>query len=210
MDKSYRELIKPGEPDFWKNFWFYNKKIIIAVILAVIVTVFGVSRCMNIPSPDAAVLIITGDSRVPEVTEVLRKDISSVVEDINGDNEITVNITEVSVPEGDSAELKASNEMKAVNQLVNGDATVVIGEKKILERFFEEEDFFEEIYGEKVVTNSRGKAVAIDITESPFAEEMCYFGSDVLCIAVKSVNENSPAYELYSQGKNIVEYITNK
>ncbi len=207
MDKSYSELLKPGEKDFWKNFWFYNKKIIITVALAVSITVFGVSRCMNISSPDAAVMIITQNNHAPDVTEKIEKSISSVVEDINEDGKVKIALVEVAVPKDSYAELQTSNEIKAINQIVNGDATVVIGEKQLLEKFFEEDEFFEEATGENLVINSKGKPVAVDITKSAFAGEMNYDGEDVLCLAVKRIEENSPVYEMYLQGKKIVDYI---
>lgn len=200
MDKSYKELIKPNRKEFWQNFWFYNKKIIIAVIVTMIIVVFTVSRCINIPRTDAGILLLTRHSRTPEVTEKLESRLEELVDDINGDGEVCVKITEVYLPDEQSAELKASNEMKAVNELVNGEATVVIAEKSLIEAFLEEDDFFEEIpEGDySVILNSKGKAVAIDVTQKEIAKEIEYHGDDVLCLAVKSLSQN----------EKIMQYIT--
>ncbi len=207
MDKSYRELLKPGEPDFWKNFWFYNKKIIISVLVAVIVIVFTAVRCASIPEPDAEILILTRNSRVPEVTENLEETFSALIEDINGDGKATAVITEVAVPRQDSAELQTSNEIKAVNQLVNGNSTVIVAEKELLEVFLEIDGLFEEASEGKLICNSKGKPVATDITEKAFAKDMDYYGTDTLCIAVKAVDKASENYDMYIQGKIIAEYI---
>lgn len=200
MDKSYKELIKPNRKEFWQNFWFYNKKIIIAVIVTMIIVVFTVSRCINIPRTDAGILLLTRHSRTPEVTEKLESRLEELVDDINGDGEVCVKITEVYLPDEQSAELKASNEMKAVNELVNGEATVVIAEKSLIEAFLEEDDFFEEIpEGDySAILNSKGKAVAIDVTQKEIAKEIEYHGDDVLCLAVKSLSQN----------EKIMQYIT--
>lgn len=209
MDKSYRETLKPNQVDFWKNLWFYNKKIIIAVVVAIVIAVFGIVSCCKNTPPDAGIIIVTRVSRTPEATEKLRTFAVGEVEDINGDGKKTVDITEVFVPDTTSAELDVSNATYAVNEIINGDASVVIAEKGLIESFFEQNDFFEEPEESKypLVYNKNGKAVAVDITSSDIAEMIEYSGKDKLYLLVKDIDENSELYGLYLQGLKIVEKI---
>ena len=138
MDRSYSEIFKPGQPEFWKNLWFYNKKIIISVLVAVLIIIYTVSSCVSKPSADASVVLVTRNSRTPEATGELEKSFARAVEDINGDGKITVDVTEVYVPVVGSDELDTSNSIRTVNEIINGEASVIIAEKALVERFFAE------------------------------------------------------------------------
>jgi len=212
MDKSYRETLKPTQLDFWKNLWFYNKKIIIAVVIAVIIAVMGIVSCSRKISPDAAVIVITRLSRTSEATEKLQKFLGEGVEDVTKDGKVVVDITELYLPVTTSEELNVSNLNQVVNEIINGDASIIIAEQEIVEGFFEEQEFLLSPSEGKypLIYNNRGRAVAVDITESEIAEMIEYQGEGKLCLLIKNIGENSELYDLHLQGLKIVERITGK
>lgn len=211
MDKSYREIFNPTQPQFWKNLWFYNKKIILAIFVGIIIIVFGVTRCQNITRPDAGILLVTQHGVAEEQRTLLQSRFQQEIDDINGDGKKTVHILEIYISEADAEEVDSANRLRVVNEIINGDSNVIIAEKELVESFFEQAIFFEQPEEGKLplLKNKEGVPMAVDITETSFADEIGYRGKTPLCLMLKGADESSPLFEMYKQGEKIAKIIIN-
>ena len=210
MDKSYGEIYKKNQSGYWKNLWFYNKKIIIGVLIAVAVIIYSVVSCSNIVRPDASVLYISRGGMSPDVVEVIKNKYSPLIEDINNDGETFLEVYVLTVPFDNPAEIDIANKSRINTEILNGDSDVIIAEKSLVEAFVNLEDFFTplEISKYPPVKNKNGDNVAVDITESEFASVTGYDKKDSLYMFLRNELQENSEYNEYLQGKIIAEKIS--
>lgn len=141
MDKSYKEIYTIKDKEYWQNFWFFNKYSILAIFIALIMLISGITRCNNLKRPDAGIVIITSNNIAPERLSEVHSRYSELIKDINEDNEATLNIVEISFSKNAPDEVEAANAMRINNEVLNGDSSVIIGEYELINQFLKKMGF---------------------------------------------------------------------
>ncbi|MBQ3053922.1 MAG: hypothetical protein IJC89_03350 [Clostridia bacterium] len=183
MDKSYRKIYKISDPKFLVNFWFYNKKIIIGVIIGVLAIIWAGVSCSKIKRPDVSILYVSSstvdDSKVNEVEQ----EFAELIEDTNGDGECVVRLIVISVPDGVTQEVDTANTSRVNTEIINGDSNIIIGEKSRIKAFLKQQEFFQSInsFGNPYVSGD----FAVDIKNTIFARKMEYSQNTPLCLMIK-------------------------
>ncbi len=210
MDKSYKEIYTIKDKEYWKNFWFFNKKSVFAVLIAVIMIISGIVRCSNLKRPDAGIVIVTSNNIAPEKLSIVNSRYSQLIKDVNEDNATTLNIVEISFSKNAPDEVEAANTIRTNNEILNGDSSVIIGEYELIKQFFEKDGIFAKPFESEfpVILNASGVPTALDISESKLALEIGYSSDSPLCLAYLECDENMPVYPMYEEGKIIAREIS--
>ena len=210
MDKSYSEIYNKKQKQFWKNLWFYNKKIIISAVVAVCIVIFGAVKCSNIERPDAGILIVTKYGMNDEVRARAEEKYSAYVQDVNGDGKNVVRLVVVAAGEGNEGEINAGNVSRLNTEMLRGECNLIVAEKALVEQFLVYDEFFEvPVLGKyPAVQSESGKAVAADISNSRFAGDIYYDKSDTLLLLLKGAEEDTPEFAMYEQCLKVAEIIT--
>lgn len=210
MDKSYKEIYTIKDKEYWKNFWFFNKYSIIAIFIALIMIISGITRCSNLKRPDAGIVIITSNNIAPEKISLIKSIYSDHIKDVNGDGEVTLNIVEISFSKKAPDEVEAANAMRVNTEVLNGDSSVVIGEYELIKQFFQKDGVFAKPFESEfpVILSTSKNPVALDITNSRLAEIIGYSSDSPLCLAYMECDESLPVYPMYKEGKIIAREIS--
>ena len=210
MDKSYKEIYTIKDKEYWLNFWFFNKYSIIAIFIALVMIISGITRCTGLKRPDAGIIIITSNNIDPEKLSMVNSRYSELINDVNGDKEVTLNIIEISFSKNAPDEVEAANTIRTNNEVLNGDSSVVIGEYELIKQFFQKDGVFAKPFESEfpVILSTSKNPVALDITNSRLAEIIGYSSDSPLCLAYMECDENLPIYPMYEEGKIIAREIS--
>ncbi|MDP4117924.1 MAG: hypothetical protein Q8873_01895 [Bacillota bacterium] len=201
MEKSYRQKYKKTQLSYWKNFWYYNRWIIIAVTLVIAALVYFIASCRNMSRPDATIFYVTKYGISSAAASEIETTYSKYVQDINNDGKTEVKVIEIVMSDDLSEGVKSANVSRLNTEIINGDSAVIIGEKSLLNPFINLDDYFEIPHSAKYKTilNKNGKATALDITDSKFAKMAGYDKKDTLCMLVKGLSDAAKADSLSSK-----------
>ncbi len=185
-DKSFRQTYKITQPEFWKNLWFYDGKIIIisAIVLAVIIG--SVIGCIRTVTPDIQIIYTISVPTPYETFEALNAEFSEITEDINGDKKNVAEIMEIYLPDEVNNEIYMANSVKLAAEISSGDANIIIGQKDILNNMFPINEYMQ-ISSSDDIPDKGG--CYMDITSSPLARKLGYKGDDTLYYFIREAPE---------------------
>ncbi len=211
MDKSYKEIYNKNQRQYWVNFWYFNKKIIYACLVATFMLIYGVVSCSISHKPDAGIILITKSGGISgDKTDLIKTEYSKFISDVNDDRVATLNVVGIYFYESAPGEVDAANAMRLSNELINGDCNVIIAEKSTIKHFLSNEKFFATPFESKypIIYDNGGNAAALDISKSAFAEKIEYKGTEPLCLAYIQSNPDSPLYDMFEEGKKLAKEIS--
>lgn len=116
---AYSDEIKPKT--FWekvKHFWYYYKKAVVAIALAVAVLTWMTVSCINKKDPDLKIVIydnrIVADMYIPYIEEYFEKHCP----DYNGDGEVKVSVINCTFETGKSTAQYQNTMMQRLQSLI--------------------------------------------------------------------------------------------
>ncbi len=127
--EAFREMLKdelpqqqppnPTKKDYIKDFWYYHRFIILAVIVTFAIVGYFIYEINSNVRPDINVAILTEEQYISgEALEALTNDIAQHCEDYNGDGQVVVYLNLYNPIIGEGAETADPNmQMAAVTKL---------------------------------------------------------------------------------------------
>ena len=181
-DKSFRQTYKITQPEFWKNLWFYDGKIIIISAIVLAIVIGSVIGCIRTVTPDIQIIYTISVPTPYETFEALNAEFSEITEDINGDKKNVAEIMEIYLPDEVNNEIYMANSVKLAAEISSGDANIIIGQKSILSNMFPFDEY-KQISSPEEIDEKGG--CYMDITSTPLAKKFGYKGDDALYYIIR-------------------------
>lgn len=194
MEKKFYQEYKITEFKFWQNFWDYYKVYMLFAVMIIAMVVVGVKSCVNRVDSDLTVTYF-GESAMLAVDN-FEACLNKWTEDIDGDGQVTVQISNYPFGQGENAETVTAILQKIDADLIAGDPFILMTDEVFINRFVNMQslqpideivdgiDIPEEYVKRDAQTN---KVVAIDITDMPIGsvagfmpDKRMYIGMKVL------------------------------
>ncbi len=97
--------------DKFKNWWHYHYKLLLIIIAAVIVVVYSVISILNTVRPDYSIGYMSRQYIMPELESYIENELAAYGEDLNGDGQVIVHISNYYMGTGDTTD---SDSMAAI------------------------------------------------------------------------------------------------
>ena len=177
MERKFYKTYKITQLKFWQNFWDYYKVHMLFAVMIIAVVAVGVKSCANRVDNDMTVIYF--GEKAMMMPAKLEMYIEEWSEDIDGDGQITVEISNNPFGAGESPETITAFLQKLDADLIAGDPFILMTDGVFIDRFvnmhslasldemLEGIDIPEEYVKRDADTN---KVVAIDITDLPAGE----------------------------------------
>ena len=201
-DKSYGQTYKINQPEFWKNLWFYNGKIIIISVIILTIVIWSVVGCIREIEPDVSLIYTIHSPTQYEDIEAINELLSEKVSDLNGDKRNVAEVMEIYLPTDTANEFFMANSVKLTAEVSSGNADIIIGEKDILERIFPFDEYTE-ITGSGDVPDNGG--VYIDITDTKLAETFKYNGTGAIYLVLKNAPDKEKKLTAFSESVKLTK-----
>ena len=220
MEKKFYEEYKITQLKFWQNFWDYYKVYMLFAIMIIAMVAVGVKSCMGRVDNDIWVTYFGENAML--AADKLETYLEKWSEDIDGDGQVTVEISNYPFGKGEDMETVATILQKIDADLIAGDPFILMTDHVFINRFvnmhslapldeiLEGIDIPEEYVKRDAETN---KIVAVDITELPAGEiagvspgARMYMGMKVLPY---SKMDNEKYMALHNQVVEIIKNMLN-
>lgn len=136
MTNDYKDwLTKDVQPEhaaaklhgfaFWKNWWHYNWRIVLAVIAGAVILwqIFAGMLGIGQVKPDYQIAYVGSTELPADTVEAITKAFSSLGEDENGDGEVLVELHQYVLPDGDeNAETRYAASVQLTADLSDGES----------------------------------------------------------------------------------------
>ena len=174
MEKKFYKVYKITELKFWQNFWDYYKVHMLFIVMIAAVVAVGVKSCANRVDNDISATYFGEKAMVSE--EKLKDYLAGQSEDIDGDGQVTVEISNYPFGEGEDTQTVATVLQKIDADLVAGDPFILMTDEVFINRFVNMQALYEldeVVQGRDIPEQylkrdgQTNKVVAIDITDMP-------------------------------------------
>ncbi len=196
MDKNFTEIYKMNSKDFWKNFWFYYKVHSIIGITALVLLISTIYGCVTRIDPDVNVIHL---GKMPlmtthpyEVSELL----GSFAEDVDGDGHNTATFVNLNYG-GENIQMTQTSITKFDIEMGEGDPSVALVSGELIERYVNMavftviDDLVQQynIAEDRILYDNEGHAIAVDISNTNFAEVVGVIPGSKVYAAIKFLPE---------------------
>ncbi|MBE7060252.1 MAG: hypothetical protein E7389_05470 [Ruminococcaceae bacterium] len=201
-DKSFGQTYKINQPEFWKNLWFYEGKVIIISVIVLVILIWSIVGCIRTIEPDVSVIFSVHYPTPYEEIEAINSILSEKVEDVNGDKKNVAEIMEIYLPNNTADEFYMANSVKLTAELSSGNADIIIGEEDILRNIYPF-DILKEIKSSDEVPEKGG--VYADITGTKLAEIFKYKGEGKLYLILKEAPEKQKKLDAFGESVKLAK-----
>ncbi len=177
MEKKFYEEYKWTQMKFWQNFWDYYKVHMLFAMIVLAIVVVGVKSCAGRINNDTTITYFGENAMLTPAK--FEKYLDEWSEDIDGDGQVTVRISNNPFGTGENAETTTAFLQKIDAELIAGDPFILMTDEMFINRFvnmhalqpldeiIDEIEIPEEYVKRDADTNA---IVAIDITDMPVGD----------------------------------------
>ncbi len=191
------------------NFFYYYKFHMLALVFAIICAVITFRQCSSIEPADVSILYACSETAGNETADFLETAIENtgLVPDIDGNGEVTAAAFALYTPD----HIKGGQDVHAYNkifiEMIEGEnALYLIDKRFIIEETYGAllpiDDLAEGISEDKLLKNTQGQVIAIDVSDSAFFTDAkvpskgIYIALSGITLTDKSTPEYKCAYDL--------------
>lgn len=198
------------------NFFYYHKVHIAVFVFALICAGLTFRQCSSIEPADISIIYACSETAGNETADFLETAIeeTGLVPDIDGNGTVTASAFALYTPD----HIKGGQDVQAYNkifvEMIEGEnALYLIDKRFIIEETYGAllpvDDLAEGLSEDKLLKNSEGQVIAIDVSDSAFFDD-AKVPSNGLYIALSSItlaDETAPEYKC---AYDLAKYIINK
>ncbi len=203
-DKSF--LSEKKDKEWFSNFFFYYGKYVIAGTLLLLFLIYGLVTCINRTEYDLEMYYFAGKSLELSAFDNVEKNLSDVVDDIDGKQGVNVAFSDYSIDYDDitAAEMNTSLYMKIQAELSYGDGYLYIMNDKWL-KFCSDAELLQDI---SQYTGDDSPCYYVEVTDNKLLNDLGVKCSEKLYAGVRILDNDRKNKELYiNRHKNALKVI---
>ncbi len=215
MAEVYGTKPKKFTKEWWPYFWMYYKWHTITVIIAILLAAVTLYQCATAPKYDVSFTYAGSLLFTDEMTDDMNTDLSSWIDDVDGNGESAVNfqcftITGLSGNE----EYDSAMRMKLDMEFYSDDSYAFIFDSEIMARQFNNDDngdiylavdeWADEMPSEDKLYMIDGVAYAVSLRDSEYLTQKGYKTDDMYAVLRQNYSDDEVDAEAYEQSKKIL------